>query len=84
MQNDEGGLRANSRIPIADILSSFTGFLTLQDLNGDSEIDKQRLMRYASSLEQTSGGFLGAAWDEVCDVEYTFYGLGTIALLTNP
>jgi geranylgeranyl transferase type-2 subunit beta len=41
-------------------------------------------MRYASSLEQTSGGFLGAAWDEVCDVEYTFYGLGTIALLTNP
>ncbi|MBT4692930.1 MAG: beta-hydroxylase [Planctomycetaceae bacterium] len=84
MQNDEGGLRANSRIPIADILSTFTGFLTLQDLNGDSEIDKQRLMQYANSLEQQSGGFLGAAWDKVCDVEYTFYGLGTVALLTNP
>ena len=81
MQTDEGGLRANTRIPIADILSSFTGLLTLQDLAGDSEIDTERLLRYANSLEQSTGGFLGAAWDQTCDVEYTFYGLGTIALL---
>ncbi|MEC7564482.1 MAG: prenyltransferase/squalene oxidase repeat-containing protein [Planctomycetota bacterium] len=81
MQNDEGGLRANTRIPIADILSSFTGLLTLQDLAADTEIDKQRLLRYAHSLERSTGGFNGAAWDQECDVEYTFYGLGTIALL---
>ena len=29
MQTDEGGIRANTRIPIADLLSSFTGGLTL-------------------------------------------------------
>src|SRR6185436_6667663 len=39
MQTDEGGLRANTRIPIADLLSTFTGVLTLQDLGGDQEID---------------------------------------------
>jgi geranylgeranyl transferase type-2 subunit beta len=34
MQTDEGGVRANTRIPIADLLSTFTGLLTLQDLGG--------------------------------------------------
>lgn len=83
MQNDEGGLRANTRIPIADILSSFTGLLTLADLGAAAEIDVVRLGKYATSLEQESGGFFGAAWDSVCDVEYTFYGLATTALVAS-
>lgn len=80
MQTDEGGLRANTRIPIADLLSSFTGLLTLFDLGGENEIELHRLRRYARSLEINSGGFLAAAWDEIPDVEYTFYGLGVLAL----
>ncbi len=84
MQNDEGGLKANTRIPIADVLSTFTGLLTLADLSALDEIDRPAAERYARSLEQPGGGFFGAAWDEVADVEYTFYGLGTLALLHVP
>ena len=80
MQTDEGGLRANTRIPIADLLSTFTGCLTLADLNALDEIDVRTVHRYARQLEQPDGGFLGAIWDQVADVEYSFYGLGTLAL----
>ena len=83
MQNDEGGLRANTRIPIADTLSTFTGLLTLIDLEGAQEIELDRVQKYISSLESETGGFHGAAWDTVCDVEYTFYGLATSALLRS-
>lgn len=81
MQTDEGGLRANTRIPIADLLSTFTGSLTLLDLGMLSEIDVPAALRFANSLELETGGFHGAAWDLACDVEYTFYGLGCLALL---
>ena len=81
MQTDHGGLRANTRIPIADLLSSFTGFLTLIDLGGGKKIDRTQLLRYANRLQQTDGGFHGAEWDKVCDVEYTFYGIGCLALI---
>ncbi|HJN13553.1 MAG: terpene cyclase/mutase family protein [Pirellulaceae bacterium] len=81
MQNDEGGLRANTRIPIADLLSTFTGTLTLMDLGGADEIDFGAALRFAQSLELEQGGFHGAVWDEADDVEYTFYGLGCLALL---
>jgi geranylgeranyl transferase type-2 subunit beta len=83
MQTDEGGLRANTRIPIADLLSSFTGLLTLQDLRGSGEIDLDHLRRFVASLELDNGGFRGAEWDPAHDVEYTFYGLGTLGLLNH-
>src|SRR3954453_10711343 len=51
MQTDEGGLRANTRIPIADLLSTFTGLLTLQDLGGSAEIDLDHLRRFVASME---------------------------------
>ena len=82
MQTDEGGMRANTRIPIADLLSTFTGLLTLGDLGALEMIDDAAALRYARSLKQPSGGFFGAAWDEQADVEYTFYGIGACALLT--
>ncbi len=81
MQTDEGGLRANTRIPIADLLSTFTGLLTLADLGHVEEIDLTAARRYVDSLQLPTGGFHGAAWDPGQDVEYTFYGLGATALL---
>lgn len=81
MQTDEGGLRANTRIPIADLLSTFTGVLTLLDLDRLGAIDSGAALRYVQSLQQPDGGFLGAAWDQRADVEYTFYGLGSWSLL---
>lgn len=83
MQTDEGGLRANTRIPIADALSSFTGSLTLGDLGAIEEIDLPAMKQFIESLQLSDGGFHAAVWDEAHDVEYTFYGLGCLALLTE-
>ena len=83
MQTDEGGLRANTRIPIADLLSTFTGLLTLQDLGGTGQIDLAALAGFVRSLDREEGGFHGAAWDTAHDVEYSFYGLGCLGLLAG-
>jgi geranylgeranyl transferase type-2 subunit beta len=83
MQTDEGGLRANTRIPIADVLSTFTGMVTLADLDALDELDLARVARYVDSLEHEQGGFHGAVWDEHRDVEYSFYGIGCLAILNG-
>jgi geranylgeranyl transferase type-2 subunit beta len=78
--DDEGGFRANTRIPIPDVLSTFTALVTLADLGALAEVDRAVVQRWARSLEQSEGGFLAAAWDGLADVEYSFYGLGVLAL----
>jgi geranylgeranyl transferase type-2 subunit beta len=83
MQTDEGGLRANTRIPIADLLSSFTGALTLIDLQAFDEIDIEAYRKFVLEMQREEGGFQAAAWDTAHDVEYSFYGLGCLALLEN-
>ncbi len=80
MQTPEGGLRANTKIPVADLLSTFTGLVALADLDGVARIDLAAAGRYAESMGLPSGGFRGGVWDSAADVEYTFYGLGTLAL----
>jgi geranylgeranyl transferase type-2 subunit beta len=77
----EGGFRANDRAPLADLLSTFTGTWTLAQLGAVDAIHPEEALLYAQSLELDSGGFRGGLWDERTDVEYTFYGLGTLALL---
>lgn len=81
MQNEEGGFLANSRIPLADLLSTFTGLLTLADLDGLDAIDTAAARRFVAARAHADGGFLAAAWDTVSDVEYSFYGLGCQTLL---
>lgn len=83
MQSDEGGIKANTRIPIADLLSTFTGLYTLSDLGALDAIDLGAARGYADSLQLERGGFRGAAWDDAADVEYTFYGLGALALCSG-
>ena len=83
MQTEEGGLRANTRIPVADLLSTFTGLVALADLGGLSAIDSAAALRFVKSLERPDGGFRAGVWDDTVDVEYTFYGLGAWALLDD-
>lgn len=83
LQTSEGGIRANSRIPIADLLSTFTGILTLEDLGAGDEIDHEEVRAFTKSQSLPEGGFRGAEWDDGHDVEYTFYGLGTLALVSK-
>jgi geranylgeranyl transferase type-2 subunit beta len=81
MPSMEGGLRANDRIPLADLLSTFTGCWTLAQLGALDRIGTRHAYHYVQSLQRDEGGFLGGVWDEASDVEYTFYGLGSLALL---
>jgi len=79
---NEGGFAANSRIPFADSLSTFTALLTLADLGQDGLVRSEVVRRFVTDeLEFPTGGFRGAAWDDRADVEYSFYGLGVLALV---
>jgi geranylgeranyl transferase type-2 subunit beta len=82
MPSLEGGLRANGRAPLADLLSTFTGAWTLAQLEALGRVDGGQVLGYARSLERAEGGFHGGLWDEGHDVEYTFYGLGVQALFS--
>ncbi len=81
LQADDGGFQANTRIPLSDLLSSFTASVTLADLDQIQQISLEDLERYALSMQQTSGGFRGFEFDSGDDIEYTFYGLGLLSLL---
>lgn len=79
----EGGMRANDRIPAADLLSTFTGSWTLADLGAFDRLDRNAIRAYAESLQGSDGGFRGGLWDDGRDVEYTFYGIGVLGLLAS-
>lgn len=76
----DGGLRANPRIPLADLLSTFTGAWTLVSLGAADRLPWKQLRDFALACADPHGGFRGGLWDEQPDVEYTFYGLGVLAL----
>ncbi len=80
-RDPEGGFRANLRVPAADLLSTFTAIVTAEALAFDDVVDPDATVRFVSSLERRDGGYVGGAWDDAADPEYTFYGLGTAALL---
>lgn len=83
LQTDEGGWQANTRIPLPDLLSTFTACVTLCDLEGMQQVNLRAAQRYASSMQRSTGGFAGFEFDPAQDVEYTFYGLGTLALIAE-
>jgi geranylgeranyl transferase type-2 subunit beta len=82
MPSPEGGFRANGRAPLADLLSTFTGLWTLRQLRALDRVDTAAALGYVKQLELAGGGFRGGLWDEQTDVEYTFYGLGCLGVLT--
>lgn len=83
VRSSEGGFQANTRIPFADSLSTFTGLLTASDLGFHDLIAKPHIEAFINSLEFPAGGFRGAEWDQAADVEYTFYALGVLGLLSS-
>ena len=81
LQTDEGGWQANTRIPLPDVLSTFTACVTLADIDQLDRIDRDAARRYVLRMQRASGGFCGFEFDPAQDVEYTFYGLGLLSLL---
>lgn len=81
LQSDEGGFQANTRIPLPDLLSTFTAMVTLSDLGSIYQANLRPVERYVRSMEVETGGFHGFEFDQDVDVEYTFYGLGALSIL---
>jgi geranylgeranyl transferase type-2 subunit beta len=81
MQSVEGGLKSHVAAQSADLLSTFTGSLTLAGIGGWDLIDASRTARFVRAAADPRGGFRASADDETPDVEYTYYGVGTLALL---
>jgi geranylgeranyl transferase type-2 subunit beta len=79
----EGGFHANRSAPAADLLSTFTALLTLEELGARDCVNRDAARLFVESLATSSGGFRAGAWDDQPDVEYTFYGLGSLALLAD-
>ncbi len=78
---EDGGLRANARVPLSDLLSTFTGCWTLDQLGAFNRLDGRPLRHFLKETERIEGGYHAGFWDAGHDVEYTFYGLGVRALL---
>lgn len=81
IQTEEGGYQANTRMPLPDLLSTFTASVTLWDLGFLEESDIASAFQYGLSMARSSGGFAGFELDPAEDIEYTFYGLGLLSLL---
>ena len=84
VRGDDGGFQANGRIPFSDALSTFTGLLTAHDIGSPRLLDVNEVRRLVEGqLEFPTGGFRAATWDTQADVEYTYYALGLLGLLTE-
>ncbi|GHT42381.1 beta-hydroxylase [Planctomycetales bacterium] len=70
-----GGFQAHERIPVADLLSTFSAITALRDLDAPTEQTPQSLQNYLRSLRSPTGGYFGVVGDTVADAEYTFYGM---------
>lgn len=80
MQGADGGLRAHATAPAGDLLSTCTGLLTVGAAAVET-LDLPALGRFARSVARSGGGFGATPSDPGADVEYTWYGLATLALL---
>jgi geranylgeranyl transferase type-2 subunit beta len=81
MQAADGGLKVHADASGGDLLSTFTGLLTLWGIESMARIDLTAIARFLRSCAGPAGGFRALARDPEVDVEYTWYGLGTMALL---
>jgi len=80
-QRSDGGFAAHPSAPVSDVMSTFTALVTLIDLGVTGDIKLGEIGRYVRSLVCADGGFHAAQGDDDTDVEYTYYGLGVLALL---
>ena len=82
MQGEDGGLRAHEYINESDLMSTFTGLCTLCTLDALEDLDLAALARFLKRCALPTGGFRASPADEG-DIEYTYYGLATLALLNS-
>lgn len=81
MQRPDGGLAAHADLTDGDLLSTFTGMLTLAGLGELARVDLTQAARFLRGCACPTGGFGANPGDGQADAEYTYYGLGVLAIL---
>ncbi len=81
MQGPGGGLWAHADAAVEDLLSTFTGLVALVGLPEAEGVDLLGVARFACDLAMPDGGFAATRHDAETDLEYTYYGVATLALL---
>jgi geranylgeranyl transferase type-2 subunit beta len=81
MQAADGGLKPHAAVDGGDLLSTFTGLLTLSALDGLHLVDLASVAQFLRNVAHPNGGFVACPSDDTPDVEYTYYGIATLALL---
>ena len=82
-QSPMGGFVATGRVPMPDLLSTFTVVVALTEARAAGQVDLAAAAAFAESCADAAGGYRAAPWDDAADVEYTFYGLGCRGLLAK-
>lgn len=81
LQAEDGGFLAHGTAPCGDLLSTFTALATLAGLDGFERVDLSAVARFLRRTAAADGGFKAAPADTEPDIEYTYYGLGCLALI---
>jgi len=82
-QRPDGGFGAHASAPCSDLLSTFTAMAALFSLDADRAMNLAAAARFVRDLAVSGGGFRGGPADERADVEYTYYGVGVVGLLSS-
>jgi len=83
MQAPDGGLRAHEKATGGDLLSAFTGMLTLAGLDSSHIPNLAAIARFVRATARPAGGFSASGLDPGTDIEYTYYGVGCLAILRS-
>jgi len=81
MQAPDGGFRAHADAPCGDLLSTFSVLTALILADRLDEIDLPAAARFIQRMKVPGGGFRSCAADPDPDIEYTWYGIGSVAIL---
>ncbi len=81
MEAKDGGFLAHIKAPYPDLLSTFTALATLVGIGRIDQVGLREQVRFAGLVADADGGFRSCVMDQESDIEYTYYGLGCLALI---
>jgi geranylgeranyl transferase type-2 subunit beta len=81
MQVKDGGFLAHYKAPYPDLLSTFTALTTLAAIGQIKQVGLRDHVQFVGLIADADGGFRSCVTDPESDIEYTYYGLGCLALI---
>lgn len=82
MLTKRGGFKAAEGVPLADLLSTSTALLALKLSGENMQHYSEKSVNFINLHWDESGGFFGSIADMTCDVEYTYYALLALGVLS--